>query len=165
MHRVADTLYVAAYHFTTSPTQKVFDLKYSDLGLAEGVVYTVHELWTDKKEMTDKTTNILTLKVPRSDARGFKIYPGTISSVEEAVADKDTKIYPNPCHDELYINKLNNENNCDYDVYSIAGEKLISLADFGGDVIDVNPLAPGSYILVSTDTVTRDRFVASFIKE
>ena len=95
----------------------------------------------------------------------FKIYPGTISSVEEAVADKDTKIYPNPCHDELYINKLNNENNCDYDVYSIAGEKLISLDDFGGDVIDVNPLAPGSYILVSTDTVTRNRFVASFIKE
>ena len=81
------------------------------------------------------------------------------------MADKDTKIYPNPCHDELYINKLNNENNCDYDVYSIAGEKLISLDDFGGDVIDVNPLAPGSYILVSTDTVTRDRFVASFIKE
>ena len=62
------------------------------------------------------------------------------------MADKDTKIYPNPCHDELYINKLNNENNCDYDVYSIAGEKLISLDDFGGDVIDVNPLAPGSYI-------------------
>ena len=90
MHRVADTLYVAAYHFTTSPTQKVFNLKYSDLGLAEGVVYTVHELWTDKKEMTDKTANILTLKVPRSDARVFKIYPGTISSVEEAVADKDT---------------------------------------------------------------------------
>lgn len=115
--------------------------------------------------MTDKTANILTLKVPRSDARVFKIYPGTISSVEEAVADKDTKIYPNPCHDELYINKLNNENNCDYDVYSIAGEKLISLDDFGGDVIDVNPLAPGSYILVSTDTVTRNRFVASFIKE
>lgn len=165
MHRVADTLYVAAYHFTTSPTQKVFNLKYSDLGLAESVVYTVHELWTDKKEMTDKTANILTLKVPRSDARVFKIYPGTISSVEEAVADKDTKIYPNPCHDELYINKLNNENNCDYDVYSIAGEKLISLDDFGGDVIDVNPLAPGSYILVSTDTVTRNRFVASFIKE
>ena len=165
MHRVADTLYVAAYHFTTSPTQKVFNLKYSDLGLAEGVVYTVHELRTDKKEMTDKTANILTLKVPRSDARVFKIYPGTISSVEEAVADKDTKIYPNPCHDELYINKLNNENNCDYDVYSIAGEKLISLDDFGGDVIDVNPLAPGSYILVSTDTVTRNRFVASFIKE
>ena len=156
---------MAAYHFTTSPTQKVFNLKYSDLGLAEGVVYTVHELWTDKKEMTDKTANILTLKVPRSDARVFKIYPGTISSVEEAVADKDTKIYPNPCHDELYINKLNNENNCDYDVYSIAGEKLISLDDFGGDVIDVNPLAPGSYILVSTDTVTRNRFVASFIKE
>ena len=62
--------------------KKFFNLKYSDLGLAEGVVYTVHELWTDKKEMTDKTANILTLKVPRSDARVFKIYPGTISSVE-----------------------------------------------------------------------------------
>ena len=41
----------------------------------------------------------------------------------------------------------------------------MTLDDFGGDVIDVNPLAPGSYILVSTDTVTRNRFVASFIKE
>ena len=90
---------------------------------------------------------------------------GQADAFMHRVADKDTKIYPNPCHDELYINKLNNENNCDYDVYSIAGEKLISLDDFGGDVIDVNPLAPGRYILVSTDTVTRNRFVASFIKE
>lgn len=166
MYRNGDTLYVAAYHFASSPAQKTIELKYSDLGLSEGTVYTVHELWTDSKEQTAADASVLTLKVPRIDARVYKIYvDNNSSSVCSVAAEKKFSVYPNPCRECLFINKVDCNSSFDYDLYSIMGKKFLSLSDFTGNVIDVNRLPTGSYILVSTDNVTKDRFIAPFIKE
>lgn len=75
MYQTADTLYLAAYHFTSDPSLKTFSVNYDRIGLSSGVSYVVRELWTNEEAVTERTNNILSFTVPRTDARVFKIYP------------------------------------------------------------------------------------------
>lgn len=165
MHWVADTLYLAAYHFTSTPSQKTITVKYSDLNLNTNEVYTVHELWTDTKAVTESGAVELTLKVPRLDARIFKIYVDRGSSIDRVAVDNNSlRVYPNPCRDTLCVSG-GSGGAMDYSLYSLLGQKVMDIPACTDYTIDVQGLKSGSYILVAMDHSTQERAAVNFIKE
>lgn len=165
MHREGDTVYLAAYHFTSTPSRKTFTLPYELIGLSSGEQYEVRELWTNTTEYTQSADTSLELKVPRLDVRVYKIYPGKPSFLGKVSSNDKIRIYPNPCRGELlYIEKDKSCHSQHYEFYSMTGSRLLSLPNHSGNTINVKQLYPGSYVLVATDSETNDRVVLSFIK-
>jgi pectinesterase len=72
---------------------------------------------------------------------------------------KEVEIYPNPVHDKLFIKSTNVQ----ISIYSINGEKKISIQNFTGHGINVSDLLPGIYwIKVNDGKTTR---TVKFLKQ
>lgn len=77
------------------------------------------------------------------------------------IKNNSTKVFPNPANEFLEIQNLNAYKN--YDIYSISGEKLISISNTTTSKIDVSYLSKGIYFLHlnANDSIE----IIKFIKE
>ena len=73
-------------------------------------------------------------------------FGGGLVPIDERKEQQGIQIYPNPASERINL-LYNNQAFSLIEIYSFAGQKLISLQGGGMDTIDISTLAPGIYIL------------------
>ena len=164
MHWIGDTLYLAAYHFYSVPSQKIMTIDYNRVNLPVNQSYLMHELWMDTKTILPATQTQLTLAVTRTDVRVFKIYPCSETSSGLAQENR-VKIYPNPCSDYLYVNKESSMALASYEIHTMQGKKVAQSEKPAFEKIDVRSLASGVYLLTLVKLTTNEREISKFVKQ
>ncbi len=162
MQWIGDTLYLAAYHFSSVPSQKKFTVDYSRVNLPAGQSYVMHELWMDTKTVIPATQTELTFTVTRTDARILKIYPAADTS-DDMIQNNRVRIFPNPCSDYLYIDSKMPLIFSGYEIYTLQGKKIWQLEDLSLGKINTRILSPGIYFLILQGTEKQE--VLKFIKQ
>lgn len=155
VQKVADTLYIAVFNYSTSTVTKTIQM--DRVGLKSGTSYIVHELWGNTKSI--KTDSWLET-IPKRDVRFLKIYEGTMTSLEENPATDDLIIYPNPCHDFLHFGNKSGGSSL-VKIYNSTGQ-MVKEFDNLKDVCFVGDLAHGLYLLTEErekEGLYRARFV------
>jgi len=78
-----------------------------------------------------------------------------------SISNSDVYIFPNPATNTLSI--LGLHNNCQVQIYDLAGREHISLNDFKNGTIDISQLTSGVYIVkLNNESETK---TLKFIKE
>ena len=155
VQKIADTLYIAVFNYSTSNASK--SIQMDRVGLKSGTSYIVHELWGDSKSIK----NVSWLEtVPKRDVRFLKIYEGTTTSLKRNSAKDNLFIYPNPCHDFLHFGNKSGGSSL-VKIYNSKGQ-MVREFDNLKDVCFVGDLAQGLYLLTEEreeDGLYRARFV------
>lgn len=72
-------------------------------------------------------------------------------------------IYPNPTHDDLFVNG-NLSNNSHYQIFDLAGQLKLE-GNIASNEIEVSKLLPGMFVLKITDAATSNSYFKKFIKQ
>jgi endoglucanase len=90
---------------------------------------------------------------------GFEEPP--VSSHMSVLEEERVHIFPNPAHTNLYM-QAPDDRNYRFQVIDISGKVLIESVATGNHALDINNLAPGSYILMIDDQ--HGRYSRQFVK-
>ncbi len=155
VYHLADTTYLAHLNYEYSTARDEVD--FARIGLIPGTQYTVHEVWSDKKEVYD---NNFTSTLRRTDAAIYKIYPYDDSGVTNANATRKVDCYYD--HADEAIRFTANATVAETKVYNIAGECVIANTDSHAR-LDVSNLPAGIYISRST-TADGNNITCKFVR-
>lgn len=139
MQTVEDTLYLAAFNYSSSHAVREIDMQ--RIGLEPGVPYVVHELWSDEKEIiSDKVVST----VPRRDVKFFKIYRDLSSDIRQTQS-QPYSLYPNPGREHVHISG-NLDDVSEIIITNLSGQ-VVRRCKSQSNSLNTNDLKPGIYII------------------
>lgn len=144
MQTVGDTTYLAVFNYSSKSVIKTINME--RIGLNQSKKYIIHELWNDTKEIN---TNTLIINVPKKDVLLYKIYEGTLTSINQNNSE-NTDIgfffYPNPCVKTLYIKGIQDVNFAKVIVHNISGQVVLQ-KELKNNELNIENLHKGLYMV------------------